>query len=108
EAEWADLNALSAAWRMRFASLRQPKPQIELNLPDSWPIAEIKQVEPSPVRRPSPQMFEVLVYRPAAPAEDSIAVLPGGEQLQRRIDSQPGPEPPAPEPPHTPPDHVTA
>jgi len=95
--EWEDLHALSAAWRRQFSSLRQPQPPIDLMLPDYWPVAEIKHTEPPPAPRPVASMFEVLVYRPAAPAEDSISILPGRiEEAQRRIDSPVESAPPAP------------
>ena len=92
---WPDIGALSAAWRRRFASVREPAPlpPIDLKLPDFWPVAPLP---PAPVaaapasalpdewplapipEQPRPRMaaslesFEVLAYRPFSPTAERV------------------------------------
>jgi hypothetical protein len=111
--DWNDLHALSQAWRNRFQTLREsPKQEVpKLQLPDSWPVAELPLPKPPPapaepmvqpvkakqVVAISPsETFEVLAYRTPIEIDEPMIIASGQQQFDTVILSAAEPTPPPP------------
>jgi hypothetical protein len=108
--EWLDS---SEAWQRRFQSVGQPT-EIrlpDLKLPDFWPVAEVPVNKPQPAppqpspptpakprveRRPMPDTFQLLVYRPPTADQPPLDAYPSLTETSTIVVSAPEPTPPAP------------